>query len=171
MFVCSIKARKLKVIGLILLTVAVGAVSAVGTARREEVPTLAVGSKEIRYDGIKTEDDLLSFISSFGIAVKAPPVKSVDVDLPRVFDSVYAKYNDIQKKQGFDLSKYRGKTLHRYTYEITNYPTTEEQTPPKVYLTLFTYKDKVVGGDISSRDMGGFVRTFTDYEMPRTEEG
>ena len=171
MFICSIRARNLKVIGLILLTVVVGVSAALGSAYRDNHSVVATGTRQVRYDGIKTEEDLLNFISMFGITVKTPPVRSVDVDLPRVFDAVYAKYNDIQKKQGFDLSKYRGKSLHRYTFEITNYPTADEKQAPKVYLTLFTYKDKVVGGDISSRDMGGFVRTFTDFSFDNAEEG
>ena len=34
---------------------------------------------------------------------------------------VYTDYNKIQKKQGFDLEKHKGKTATIYTYNITNY--------------------------------------------------
>ncbi len=173
MFVCSLKVQKLKVVALSILCAAVlGTALTFITGREdnaEDLTVAAVSGRDIRFDGIKTDEDVENFISSLGIEVKTPPVKNAKVDLPRVFDAVYAKYNDIQKQQGFDLSKYCGKTLDRYTYEMTNYPlaaetATEGTQNVKVYLTLFRYKDKIVGGDISSRDNGGFVTTFVDFK-------
>lgn len=173
MFVCSLKVQKLKVVALSILCAAVLGTSLtfmLGHGNNgEDLAAAAVSGRNIRFDGIKTDRDLESFISSLGIQVKTPPVKNAKVDLPRVFDAVYAKYNDIQKQQGFDLTKYCGKTLDRYTYEMTNYPLTsqalsEESPNARVYLTLFKYRDKIVGGDISSRDNGGFVTTFVDFK-------
>lgn len=165
MFVYSLKASKLKLTGLLVLCafalVALFTVFPRGNSSANAMAS-AISEKSIKFDGIKTEENLLDFITSLGIEVKTPAYSSIDVDLPRVFDAVYSKYNDVQKQQGFDLSKYKGKTLHRYTYEITNYPATENASG-KVYLTLFVYKNKVVGGDISSKDYGGFVRTFIDF--------
>lgn len=163
MFVYSLKASRVKALALLLLSAAVIITSAVFIGRDDsEIPqAVSASGREIRFDGIKTEEDLLVFIKSLGIEVKTPPYRSIDVELPRVFDAVYAKYNDVQKQQGLDLTKYRGRTLHRYTFEVTNYPSAEDSE--KVYLTLFIFKNKVVGGDISSRGNGGFVRTFVDF--------
>lgn len=45
--------------------------------------------------------------------------ESVDeVIIPQDFNSVYEKYNEIQKKSVFDLSNYAGKPAKRYTYSI-----------------------------------------------------
>ncbi len=163
MFVYSFKASRVKALALLLLSAAVIITSAVFIGRDEgDIPqAVSASTGEIRFDGIKTEEDLLAFISSLGIEVKTPAYRSIDVELPRVFDAVYAKYNDVQKQQGLDLTRYRGRTLHRYTFEMTNYPSGDKDE--KVYLTLFVYKNKVVGGDISSRGNGGFVRTFVDF--------
>ena len=167
MFVYSVRASKIKFAGfLALFVLAVAALLSFIPQRgltANALETVAVQGRDIKFDGIKTEEDLLSFISSLGIQVKTPAFNTAQVDLPRVFDAVYSKYNDIQHQQGFDLSKYRGKTLDRYTFEITNYPVADKSQSGKVYLTLFVYKNKVVGGDISSRDFGGFVRTFVDF--------
>jgi len=167
MFICSFKASKLKVLGISVLCAAVlgAALTFIirGAGADKELSQAAVVGRDIRFDGIKTEEDLANFISSLGIEVKSPAYNSKDVDLPRVFDAVYSKYNDIQKQQGFDLSKYCGKTLKRYTYEMTNYPLPKDTQNGKVYLTLFVYRNKVVGGDISSRSGGGFVTTFVDF--------
>ena len=162
MFVYSLKASKVKALVLILLAaVTVTSAAVIGRGDREIPKAVSARGEEIRFDNIKSEDDLLAFIKSLGIEVKTPAYRSIDVELPRIFDAVYAKYNDVQKQQGLDLSKYRGRTLHRYTFEVTNYPSAEGSE--KVYLTLFKYKNKVVGGDISSRGNGGFVRTFVDF--------
>ncbi|MBR3995441.1 MAG: DUF4830 domain-containing protein [Clostridia bacterium] len=167
MFVYSLKASKLKVFGLTLLCAIVLGIALTfimhGRDNNYDLPTVAAQGKDVRFDGIKTDEDLHNFIASLGIQVKTPAYNKTDVDLPRVFDAVYVKYNDIQKQQGFDLSKYCGKTLTRYTFEMTNYPLPEDSAQGKVYLTLFVYKNKVVGGDISSRDNGGFVSTFVDF--------
>ena len=173
MFVYSLRASKIKLVGVLVLSVAaimafIGFLSQ-NSANVEALSALAA-QKTIKFDGIKTEEDLQNFITSLGIEVKTPAHNSADVDIPRVFDAVYKKYNDIQRQQGFDLSKYRGKTLHRYTFEITNYPLPDASKEGKVYLTLFVHKNKIVGGDISSRDFGGFVRTFVDFGSSETEE-
>lgn len=173
MFVCSLKASKIKLAGMLVLSVAaLAAILSFIPARNtaDALETVAVQGRDIKFDGIKTDEDLQNFITSLGIEVKTPAYNSTEVDLPRVFDAVYSKYNDIQKQQGFDLTKYRGKSLHRYTFEITNYPSPEPSQSGKVYLTLFVHKGKVVGGDISSRDFGGFVRTFVDFGLSDKSE-
>ncbi len=168
MFVCSLKASRIKVLALSLLcAVVLGTALTVMLGKAsdtEELAAAAVSGRNIKFDGIKNESDLVNFISSLGIEVKTPAYKNIKVDLPRVFDAVYTKYNDIQKQQGFDLTKYSGKTLDRYTFEMTNYPLADGSADGKVYLTLFLYKDKIVGGDISSRAGGGFVSTFVDFK-------
>ncbi len=173
MFVYSLRfgRKKLKLLGLCLVfALLIGVVAGILPAFSEnQIPleVIASGEKNVKFDGIKTDEDLLNFIHSLGIEVKTPAYNSVDIELPRVFDAVYKKYNDIQRQQGFDLSKYKGKTLHRYTFEVTNYPVSggEAQEGGKIYLTLFRHKDRIVGGDISSRDYGGFVKTFLDFSL------
>lgn len=167
MFVCSLKAAKLKILGIAVLGAVMLGIALTFIIERagneDSLAQAAAVGKEIRFDGIKTDEDLQKFIASLGIEVKTPAYNTADVDLPRVFDAVYSKYNGIQRQQGFDLKKYCGKTLKRYTFEMTNYPSDSEKAG-KVYLTLFVYKDRIVGGDISSRDNGGFVTTFVDFK-------
>ena len=69
------------------------------------------------------------------------------------FDKVFAAYNELQKGEGLDLARYKGKKVMRYTYKITNY---EGYSDP-VYANLLIYKNKVVGGDVCSADPNGFA--------------
>ena len=73
---------------------------------------------------IKAEnaEQRVAFLSQFGWSFDEDPVEVAEVIIPPEFDEVYEKYNAIQKEQGFDLTKYQGKRVKRWTYAIKNYP-------------------------------------------------
>lgn len=72
---------------------------------------------------------------------------------------MFRRYNALQKGQGYDLSKYAGKKVMRYVYEITNFPGAQEP----VYATVLVYKGKVIGGDVTDTSVKGKIRGF---QMP-----
>ena len=88
--------------------------------------------------------------------VDAGSAETVTVTIPAEFDKVFAGYNELQKTQGLDLSKYKKKELIRYTFEVTNY----EGHEGTVYANVLVYRNRVVGGDICSADLSGFVHGF-----------
>ncbi|MBE6596299.1 MAG: DUF4830 domain-containing protein [Ruminococcaceae bacterium] len=110
----------------------------------------------ISYDKIKTNEDRIEFLSQFGWEVKAEAVTASEVTIPNEFDKVFTGYNEIQKRQGLDLSKYKKKNVMRYTYEITNY----NGYDGTVYANLIIYRNRVIGGDICSADVTGFIHGF-----------
>ena len=57
---------------------------------------------------------------------------------------------------GLDLSRYKRKDVMRYTYEVIGYPGYNGV----VYANLLIYKNKVIGGDICSADVNGFVTSL-----------
>lgn len=117
----------------------------------------SAASAKISYSDVSTNADRLSFISQFGWEVDDDPVEQVSVSVPDDFDASYKRYNEIQLSQGLDLSKYRGKEVVKYTYNVKNY----ESADGAVYINLLVYKNKIVGGDISSADGNGFVYGFS----------
>ena len=159
MFIWSLRASSLKFFGavcagvLILLTVVALLPSASGA---EDLT--AAGDLQIKYDGIKTNDDRIDFLAQFGWSVAEQPIESVELKVPAEFDKVFVAYNQLQKEQGLDLSKYRRKTVTRYTYEVTNYEGAENGET--VLANLIVYRNLVVAGDICSKD-GDFVHGFT----------
>lgn len=156
MFVYSIRSATIKFICAIVLSVAVliTLVAFIPTYDKAE-PTAS-----ITYSKITDNEARLNFISQFGWNVKDAPLEEVNVVIPREFDKVYLGYNEMQKEQGLNLSKYKGKTVTRYTYEVTNYPNYDDT----VYISLLVYKDKVIGGDVCSADVNGFVHGFSSPE-------
>ena len=82
-----------------------------------------------------------------------------EIVIPEEFDDVYLRYNELQKKQGLDLSKYRSKRVKRWTYIIKNYPGYSE-TDDCVRINLLVFDGCVIGGDVSSVELDGFMHTF-----------
>ena len=97
------------------------------------------------------------FLSQFGYEVAEDPLETAEITIPEKFDKVYAGYNEIQKAQGLDLSKYRRKTVMRYTYEVKNY---DGYNGGRVLANVIVYRGRVIGGDICSADPQGFVHGF-----------
>ncbi|MBQ8345710.1 MAG: DUF4830 domain-containing protein [Clostridia bacterium] len=116
----------------------------------------AGAEQQIRYDKIKTNEDRIAFLGQFGWTVNAQPKDEREVTVPEEFDKIFMGYNEIQKRQGLDLSKYKKKTATLYTYEVTNY----EGAEGTVYANLLIYRNRVIGGDICSAEAKGFIHGF-----------
>jgi hypothetical protein len=153
MFVYSVKGSTLTFIGVMLLSVTVLVLLVIFVPAYDgaSLPT----GQEYSFSGVRTAEDRESFLSQFGWEVEAEPVIAQRVTIPADFDSVFLRYNDLQKEQGLDLSRYKRKEVEHYRYLVTNYG--GEET---VYANLLVYRGKVVGGDISSANLGGFVQGF-----------
>ena len=78
----------------------------------------------------------------------------MEVLIPGRFDQIYESYNDIQKGQGFDISRYRGETVTKYTYLVKNYP----GEPDGVAANLLVYQGRIIGADLCSLQLGGFLK-------------
>ncbi|MBE6563403.1 MAG: DUF4830 domain-containing protein [Ruminococcaceae bacterium] len=124
------------------------------TAAPEENKTK---EEKTNYNKIKTNEDRIKFLEQFGWQVENEPEEEVTVKIPRTFDNVLNSYNNIQLHQGLDLTKYSGKEVSRYTYKVTNYP----DYSGDVKANIIVYRNRVIGGDICSADVDGFIKDFT----------
>ncbi len=162
MFIYSMRASTIKFFGVICIAlvglIALIAVvpSYVSNNGMVEAGISDVESKSYSYDKMKSEGDVANFLAQFGWSVDASSVEKQEVTLPDEFDKVLAGYNEIQRAQGLDLSKYKKKKITRYTFEVTNYNGYEG----KVLANVLVYRNKVIGGDICSADVSGFVHGF-----------
>lgn len=155
MFIFSIRASSIKFFAILALTFAIllGLMLSGNT-----VPASGASVGEVDFSDIKTEDDRVAFIEQFGLRVKSAATDASDFVMPENFDRVVMGYNEIQKQQGLDLSKYAKKKVKRYTYEIEGY----EGYDGAVFVNLLIYRNRVVGCDISSGDPNGFVRPLVE---------
>ena len=151
MFVCSVRSSTIKFFAVIILTLAV-VFSAVALSGRDSAVYASAAGREINYGGIKTNEDRLEFIRSFGLEVESQPTAEEQFSLPDNFDRVISGYNEIQKTQGLNLTKYAGKKVTHYAYTVKNY-----NFDGKVEVNLIIHRNKIIACDISSTEQGGFV--------------
>lgn len=159
MFICTLKATNIKFFA-ILISAALLLTTIVVLSNGTSVKTtaaIAEANEKISYEKIKTNEDRIKFLEQFGWSVSPEAVEEVTMKLPAEFDKVMNSYNEIQKNQGLDLTKYRGKEVTRYTYEISNFPDYDG----KVFANVIICKNRVVGGDVCSADVTGFIRGFS----------
>ncbi len=151
MFICSVRASTLKFFSLIALCIA-GLVIALSVGFKDSVSASA--GAEVRFDRIKDDEDRRAFITSQGYTLADEIIEEVTFSVPKDFDRVISGYNEVQKAQGLDLEKYKGKKVTRYTYRVENY----EGYEGTVYANIIVYRSKIIACDISSADPQGFVQ-------------
>ncbi|HCC34932.1 MAG TPA: DUF4830 domain-containing protein [Ruminococcaceae bacterium] len=102
-----------------------------------------------------TDEQRRAFLARFGWEVESTPLMQNTVIIPSEFDEVYSPYNEMQLEQGFDLTPYKGQTVSRYCYAVLNYPGADP-----VMANLLVFEGKIIGGDIDSPALGGFMHGF-----------
>lgn len=157
MFVYSIRSSTVKFFGVLL--VAVLAIIGIVIAGDGGVVSASSTVTGIDYSGIKSAEERIAFIEQFGIEVDKASESEEGFKMPDNFDRVILGYNELQKKQGLDLSKYAKKRVTRYTYRVINY-----NSDGDVYANLFIYRGRIVACDVSSADPEGFVIPLTLVE-------
>lgn len=103
---------------------------------------------------LKTEKARQEFFKEMGWEVSAEYDECKVVIIPEKFNDVYENYNKLQKEQGFDLEKFKGKTVEIYTYRVKNYPDHEEN----IVANLMVYEGELIGGDVSCVEIDGFMQ-------------
>lgn len=159
MFVMTAKLSKTKLLaaGLILLAaiLLIVLLTTSGDAKGPELP--ASGA---------TDEERAAFLATFGWSVDAKPKQAQNVRIPENDDNkVFARYNALQKSQGFDLTKFAGAEVTRYVYEILNYP---NATAP-VYASVLVHEGKIIGGDITDSAPNGVIHGFQKPSFSPTE--
>jgi len=147
MFVCTIKFDKKKALFVIAMAALIifGIIMLLGIDRGgDSTPTQ---SKKANSDDRRVE-----YLSSLGWQVETPAISVENVLIPKSFSDVFNKYNELQQSQGFDLSRYAGKEVELYTYKVTNH-----ESDDMVLAEIYVYKGEVIGGDIHSSALDGFM--------------
>lgn len=159
MFIFSVKADRRKIC-VILAVVLLVITSVIVLFKVRTSPPTAVCAGEKYSLSAATNEERVAFFSQFGWKVNAEPVETKEIVIPEKFNDVYNSYNKIQKDQGLDLTPYAGKTCKQWVYLVTNYPQT-----PEVRGTILVYGNRVIGGDLSTAALDGFMTGFRG-ELP-----
>lgn len=102
---------------------------------------------------VKTNEARVSYLSQLGWQVEPECLEEQAIVIPREFSDIFNEYNKLQQQQGFDLAEYKGLEVQRYTYRVTNYPNTTDEVEAELYVR----NGIVIGGDIHSTALDGFI--------------
>lgn len=153
MFVYSVNKRQIRFAFIILLLIVMCLVLLVLT--RKSVETAKANEFNLR---ASNAEERIAYLSQFGWNVEEEPCEVKEVIIPAEFDEVYENYNKIQLEQGFDLKNYCSQRVKKWTYIVTNYPGYEDSQC--IRATLLIYDGNVIGGDICSVELNGFMHSF-----------
>ena len=116
---------------------------------------------------LKTNEERVDFLRSYGWEVDANPIAEQDVRIPDTFDAAYESYNALQKTKGLDLTRYQWRKCQLYVYQVRNDPSGEEG----VTANLVLYRGRLIAADICSEDADGFVRAIPDRPLDTQTPG
>ena len=153
MFIYSVRSSTVKFFILVAVTLAI--LITLVNIRDIDTVYASVGDIKVNLGGMYKNEDRVAFIEGLGVEVDDEPTTEESFTSPDSFDRIISGYNEIQKSQGLDLTKYKGKRITHYAYRVTNY-----DYDGIVYVNLLVYKNRIVGCDISSADKEGFVRAL-----------
>ena len=108
-----------------------------------------VSSLELHYIDGSTHAKRMEYIRSQGVLVEENGFTEKETLIPETFGEVYLKYNELQKKGGFNLSPFKGEAVTVYSYRITGADKT---------LTLIVHEGEIIGGDIAENSLNGKMR-------------
>ncbi len=93
------------------------------------------------------------YLAEYGWEIDPSSEDQRTVLLPKDFEGILADYGIMQTEQGYDFASYAGLECTQYTYTVTNY----EGSSSTVYATLYVKSARVIGGDIHSAAIDGFM--------------
>ena len=110
----------------------------------------------------ETNEARVGYLESLGWEVDSEPIEVLRLTLPDELVEPYRSYNELQLKQGFDLTPFLGETLERCTYAVKNYPGRANGCQADLYLS----EGFIVAGDIVCTGANGFIATL---DFPEAE--
>ena len=137
MFIITAKCSKRRVVKILLIfALMLSLFLALRACRHSSPPpVIAAGTNEER----------IAYLASLGWEGNDQPIETLE--------EPYLSYNDLQRSQGFDLTRYCGRTLSRYTYVVTNYP--DASLPCQA--DLYVCDGALAAGDIVCTGENGFM--------------
>ena len=119
-------------------------------ARRRRCPLLLAAKHFLDVSQLNGRE---KYLASYGWVIDPASETERTVLLPKKFEGTVRDYADMQTDQGYDFAFYSGLECRQFTYEVTNY----DGCDGTVYAVLYVKGTRVIGGDIHSAEINGFM--------------
>lgn len=151
MFVVTLKKAGLKKVGVGVLCCALVVFSAMLgryiSGRSVMAAAAASGNK------IESAQDIQTWFTGYGLDVDAATIAADKVKIPRRWDDSFSAFNGVVQQSGMDLTRYKGKTVEKWTALIPAASSGETSR----YGVLLVYRKKAVGAYLLERPSGVVV--------------
>ena len=105
-----------------------------------------MSDKTGEYSLVLNDGEEKKFLEQFGIETADAKSEKRSVIIPSDFNKYYEEYNELQKKIGLDLGKFKGKEVTEITVPL--------EKPKDNNAVLLVYKNRVIGGHITNGEYG-----------------
>ena len=133
----KIKAKKTVILAAVLSVTAAIICTAVTVAINSRLPDTAL---------VLNDGEEKKFLEQFGVETADAKPEKRSVVIPSDFNKYYEEYNELQKKIGLDLGKFKGKEVTEITVPL--------EKPKDNNAVLLVYKNRVIGGHITNGEYG-----------------
>ena len=148
MFVVTLKKAGLKRVGVGVLCCALVVFSAMLgryiSGRSVMAAAAASGNK------IESAQDIQTWFTGYGVDVDGASITADKVKIPRKWDDSFSAFNGVVQQSGMDLTRYKGKTVEKWTALIPAASSGETSR----YGVLLVFRKKVVGAYLLERPSG-----------------
>lgn len=100
-------------------------------------------SVKASYKDAKSNRERILFLKNKGYNIDEDFLLTEDIKIPSKFNSVYNDYNKLQMASGYNLLKYRGIEVIKYTYKLKS---------SDDFLNLLVYNGHIIGGNLYSKE-------------------
>ncbi|MEG1180812.1 MAG: DUF4830 domain-containing protein, partial [Oscillospiraceae bacterium] len=138
MFAASVGKKQLgKVIFLLVIVVVVGlvAITVIGKIKDKKDASADIMGE--------TAEQRVEYLLSLGVQVDTTSAVA-EVLVPKEFDERFIEYNTMLLSTGFDLSSYKGETVKKCTFTVTNKP----EMGANVKAVLLVHEGKIIAGHL-----------------------
>lgn len=146
MFVVTLNRSGMKKLGLIAMCCAIVAFSAL-LGRYISTSSVAVSAGVSK---IESAQDIQTWFTGYGLDVDASTITADKVKIPRKWDDSFSAFNGVIKQSGMDLTRYKGKTVEKWTALIP----AASRGDSSCYGVLLVYRKKAVGAYLLEKPAG-----------------
>ena len=149
MFVVTLNKASLKRFGIGAMCCALVAFSAL-LGRYISTRTVSVSAS---VNKIESAQDIQTWFTGYGLDVDGASITADKVKIPRKWDDSFSAFNGVVQQSGMDLTRYKGKTVEKWTALIPAASSGETSR----YGVLLVYRKKAVGAYLLEKPSGTVI--------------
>ena len=102
---------------------------------------------------IESAQDIQTWFTGYGLDVDGTSITADKVKIPRKWDDSFSAFNGVVQQSGMDLTRYKGKTVEKWTAMIPAASSGETSR----YGVLLVYRKKAVGAYLLEKPSGTVI--------------